>query len=432
MIHIKSVLGRVTPFGAAVALLLASTIPTLMLVNEASAAALSQRSLMVSSTVASNDLTAPDGTTYTGLAAGDPRNGQKVTHTYTITPGTTGTVEGLTIEYCETAFGFMGAGACTATNLLAGGAGTSFSASNWDTKTVTIGGKAFTIDANTANYLTLTENTGGVTFTQGVPVTITFTATANDYFVNPNTSYKSTSNGTYFAHIKTFATQANATGAFAAATPTSVDEGTVTNNITEAIGIYTRVQETLNFSVEGEGGELDVTPGPTPITTGCTPLVETGQLKMGDPNDALDTEQAYKATSYFRLSTNSAYGTNVYYSGDTLKSSNHTMTAIGDTAVASTPGTEQFGLGINTDGVGTETSFTTLAAMAEYDDAGTNDSFAFDTDSIATPRAIAQSQAPNGGVSCDTGQVDYVANISPDTPAGIYQTKISYIASPSY
>ncbi len=432
MIHIKSALQRVPTLGAAATLLLAAVIPAVSLTRSASAAALTNRSLMVTSTVANDDVAKPDGGTYTGLAPGDPRNGGQVGHTYTFTPGTTDDVQVITIEYCETAFAWVGSGACAATDLLSGGTG--FSAAAWNGASVMVNGVSMTITA-TANKMTLT-NASGVSLDSNNPVTITFTPNASNYFVNPNAAYKTVSNGTYFAQIQTYDTVANAT---AAATSSSdnpagmIDNGTVTNNVTTAIGIYTRVQETLNFSVEGDtGSQFNGTPtGPTAPNWNlgvCDPLKEPGLLKMGDTNSALEPNTSNKVTSYFRLSTNASNGTNVYYSGNTLANSGETYTFDTNAPIATgTPyasGVEAFGLGINVTG----SSLTNLVADTGYDNAE-NNSYSFDTGSSSAAEVIALA---NGVVACDTGRVDYMASIAPETPAGIYQTKINYIASPRY
>ncbi len=59
-----------------------------------------------------------------------------------------------------------------------------------------------------------------------------------------------------------------------------------------------------------------------------------------------------------------------------------------------------------------------------------NTKFAFDTNSnlIPTPIATESSQV----VDCVTGKVRYIANIAATTPAGIYTTKVNYIAAPQY
>lgn len=72
-------------------------------------------------------------------------------------------------------------------------------------------------------------------------------------------------------------------------------------------------------------------------------------------------------------------------------------------------------------------------------DLGTNDelspgdtdaAFAFDPLSDTIPRAIATESAQV--VDCVTAKMRYVGNIAATTPAGIYTTKINYIAAPQY
>ena len=56
-------------------------------------------------------------------------------------------------------------------------------------------------------------------------------------------------------------------------------------------------------------------------------------------------------------------------------------------------------------------------------------SFAFDPDSNVIPTPIADG---NQVLDCVTGKMRYIANIAATTPAGIYTTKINYIAAPKY
>lgn len=56
--------------------------------------------------------------------------------------------------------------------------------------------------------------------------------------------------------------------------------------------------------------------------------------------------------------------------------------------------------------------------------------FAFDENSNLVPVALATET--NDVINCVTGKVRYIANIAATTPAGIYTTKINYIAAPQY
>lgn len=60
----------------------------------------------------------------------------------------------------------------------------------------------------------------------------------------------------------------------------------------------------------------------------------------------------------------------------------------------------------------------------------TNAQFAFDKMSDTVPALLATE--PNQVVDCVTAKMRYVANIAATTPAGIYTTKINYIAAPQY
>lgn len=59
-----------------------------------------------------------------------------------------------------------------------------------------------------------------------------------------------------------------------------------------------------------------------------------------------------------------------------------------------------------------------------------NTRFAFDEKSNTVPVAIASQDSQV--VDCVTGKMRYIANIAATTPAGIYTTKINYIAAPQY
>ena len=66
----------------------------------------------------------------------------------------------------------------------------------------------------------------------------------------------------------------------------------------------------------------------------------------------------------------------------------------------------------------------------EYNSIGTQAQFAFDKNSNTVPTPIATEN--NQVVDCVTGKMRYMANIAATTPAGIYTTKINYIAAPQY
>lgn len=416
---------RITPLGVAATLLLSIAAPMLA-IRYTSAAALTNRSLMVTSTVASDDFAKPDGGTYTGLPAGDPRNGAQVGHKYTFTIGTDSNIGGISFEYCTSAFGYVG-GLCTPP--------IGFSATNWNSKNVTVTNTdtsqsvVFQTTSTSAGMLVLQDALASLEVDEGDAIEIDFPV-VDGYFSNPS----SMGFGTYFVHIATYGTGAAALNGPSNDNVGAIDDGTVTNTTTQAIGIYTRVQETLNFSVEGDQDGPGGTPdGPSsPMGTSCPALTTSGQMKMGDNNNALSTQQTYKAKSYFRLSTNSSQGVSVYYAGDTLRSANnHAINTPWPDRAGSEAGNEQFGIAFDrTDNVAANVgdSSGNLVPSAPYENNANG--YAFDATDATTPKQLAYKLS--GGVSCDTGAIEYIANIAPDTPAGIYQTKINYIASPRY
>lgn len=229
----------------------------------------------------------------------------------------------------------------------------------------------------------------------------------------------------------------------------------------------------------------------TSTLTGLT----NNRLNLGDPNAeySLATNKAYDTHSYWRLSSNSSGGATVYYSGATLSNTSGDQIADMPVTAASRPGTEQFGLGFVDAGVDTMANaipeyldpptnedpnpayvdggdtfqsgwttpssypFKTLstqtigagdfadlsAAQTAADDyslaTGTIDDgaggvgtaqFKFLGSSLTTPEVIAQQNETV--ISCATAKMRYVANIGADTPAGVYTTKVNYLAAPQY
>jgi hypothetical protein len=410
------------------------------------------------------------------------------------------------------------------------------------------------------NMIELT-NTMGVTLSPGEHVQVKFFATDDNYIQNPGS-------GAFFVKINDYdATPTGGTGDTdssgaidGAETPFTyndadvnpisgrgniIDGGvTVANVMNESIEIQTKVLETMQFSV----GTVD------PDTLTATELGASGfsisehgacdnilpamtsseahnVLFLGDTNDehALATGDTYGTHSYWRLSSNSSAGANVYYAGATLHDTEgDDINAIGTTAQPPQLGTEQFGLALDNDKNATDMTFTgntpngdndhfgvnadnaqdiegtnfdtgedssstnngaldttsaaghtwlehgvqtsgghnpqlyPLVAQTPYDAGGaatgaaatgtsssvfnphlnstdfpartdffnSNIKFAFDPDANSHPALLATEN--NQVVDCVTGKMRYIGNIAAITPAGIYTTKINYVAAPQY
>ena len=215
------------------------------------------------------------------------------------------------------------------------------------------------------------------------------------------------------------------------------------------------------------------------------------RLNLGNPNAeySLETGKAWDVYSYWRLSSNSSGGATVYYSGDTLRNTSGDFIAeSGATAKTSLPGTEQFGLAFvdatnddigywkvgdpkntsdndndfyrwddtDSDGVqdpgersglvvsdpdnyrlpslyvlNEETPYASGTGTIDNGSGGAGTAaFAFLSSSSTVPELIAANNTDV--ISCDTAKMRYVGNIAADTPAGVYTTKINYLAAPQY
>ena len=227
----------------------------------------------------------------------------------------------------------------------------------------------------------------------------------------------------------------------------------------------------------------DVSHGPCDgILRGMTPAESANVLQLGDQNSesALSTTHTYSTHSYWRLSSNSSGGATVYYSGHTLSNTegDQINPVNGGSGASDTPhhGEEQFGLALDnggSNGHGDTANAVSYAQEATYENADDNSltsidpsftsdnstntyhdpqlyplapttnygggtgaidggstTFAFDKSSDTIPAAIATESSQV--VDCVTGKIRYMANIAATTPAGIYTTKINYIAAPQY
>ncbi|MGB4758600.1 MAG: hypothetical protein WBP26_00940 [Candidatus Saccharimonadales bacterium] len=396
-----------------------------------SAEQVTERSLALSSS-------AP-GTVNVG-APGSATNGQQASYTFSfkVADGDQD-IRAWSVMFCTGPFGYL---TSTGTNrpVSTGTSGsgdsapcavpTGFSALTWNgstAATVSIDGVAdggtwtAAVDANRANVILLQRGTSAVNVDADDEIVITFTATISDSIRNPNA--QTYPNNTFFGHMTTYSDTSYAA---------SVDDGTVASATSDSVNLTARVQETLKFSV----GTDDTQPAPGAT---CDALTGTGTLLLGDSvNHALSATQAYDAHSYFRVSTNAVYGTDITYGGDTLRSGTTEVIDAMATKGVNTTSTEQFGLGI--DGSDAAYEFNELTEAADYDAAegtlgtGVSNSgtaeFTFLTSSLTAPVTIASQNA--GIITCDTGAVRYLANISNDTAAGIYRTSINYVAIPRY
>lgn len=331
------------------------------------------------------------------------------------------------------------------------------------------------------NYITI-SNATGIALDANDEIKVVFRASGDEYITNPGY-------GSFFVKINTYnteneATQYTDTVPLSETNPYVIDGGvTVANVMTDSIHIVTKVLETMAFSVGIQNPDTVNRAGATehgrcePISQDSTITSLTdNRLNLGNPNAeySLETGRAWDVNSYWRLSSNSSGGATVYYSGNTLANTSGDEIADMQSEQLSNPGTEQFGLGfvdagldnfsigddtfqsgwvtprsfpfITVAGQGAGAPYNALAAQATstgYDEAtgrinvgndpGTEPieaKFQFHKSSLDVPVAIAQQDETV--ISCATAKMRYIGNIGADTPAGVYTTKINYLAAPQY
>lgn len=424
--------------------------------------------------------------------AGSGPNGKKTGETFSFKASTTSTIKAFDLQYCTKAAGYCQApgnnSGAVSTSDRAANDPTGWAAKTSDLEisngfTEGAGAGQFQVSVNGVvksgwsltstnkedaafsgaltgknNYVTLTNSTGD-SIANGDLVKIDFKASESVFITNPGV-------GAFFVKINTYD---SSTGAdIVPGGAHNIDGGvTVANVMTDSVQITTKVLETMAFSVGTQNPDTQNVPhGSCDAMT----AVNGNRLDLGNPNaeNSLETTQAYDTNSYWRLSSNSSGGATVYYSGNTLQNTvGDQISPIGAAPGNSNdgakdyshPGTEQFGLALVNAGEDTLDSGVThafpsnhitpniapLVINSAYADGGyvshtllpisdatatNNAQFAFQKSSLTTPVEIAQENTDV--LSCATAKVRYVGNIAADTPAGVYTTKINYLAAPQY
>jgi hypothetical protein len=337
---------------------------------------------------------------------------------------------------------------------------------------------------------------GGASLTDGDKVEVVFKPTESIYIQNPGSGSFFVKINTYSSATSLIGPQNDPTPSDTSDHTVIDGGVTVANVMTDSIHITTKVLETMAFSVgtrDRDNLTLNCPGYPSAATIAagcesddvsnsavhgtCSPIqnINNNRLNLGNPNAeySLETTRGWDVYSYWRLSSNSSGGATVYYSGDTLRNTVGDHIADMPSEAVSTPGLEQFGLGfVPVDTPSTEFTtqrgalprdsapFVTVlgqsgvrfsagqTAAASYDEAagtpnGTTGSdlygpqaspgtakFKFLASSLTVPEMIAQENTDV--ISCATAKMRYVGNIAADTPAGVYTTKINYLAAPQY
>jgi hypothetical protein len=275
----------------------------------------------------------------------------------------------------------------------------------------------------TDNLLVLSRTGGAAAVTTGTTVSLDLGSSGgSDGVDNPSTT------GTFYARILLYDTQAHAeayTATAAGGGTGAIDAGGIALSTAAQITITSKVQERLNFC----------------IYTGANCGAGGSSVTLGDTNGVLDPAGAYvDKNTKFDLSSNASSGVAVRVKGDTLKSGSFDITAIGASAAASSPGSEQFGFcAYQSTGSGltpaapynhANCSATTQTAGTGTPGGDGSSQFAFDTANTNTTYGQTFANKPAGATS--QGTIAFIGNIANTTEAGIYTTTLTFVATGTY
>lgn len=145
--------------------------------------------------------------------------------------------------------------------------------------------------------------------------------------------------------------------------------------------------------------------------------VGSGSVNLGE----LSSSAAKTGSHTLTVDSNSFYGLSVTVAGSTLTCSacggTNTVTAIGGAAVASTPGSSQFGLNV----IYSSGSSPRASASSPYSTSG---QYAFQSGNEVI--------SATGNINSTVFNVNYLANISGSETAGTYTTTITYTATANF
>lgn len=234
----------------------------------------------------------------------------------------------------------------------------------------------WTVDGTTT-ALRLKNGANSTSPTAATPTTVKFSGVHNP----------SAANSTFYIRISTFSDSAYTD---------LIDSGAVATSTAGQIAVSLAINEQLTFTLA------------TTAVNMTTPTVSA----------------AGTGTSSMTVSTNATKGYSISYTGSTLSSGANTITPMSSVA-SSSPNSKQFGLNLmqNTSPlVGTtKTGLGSGAPSAGYN---TIDQFKF-----ASGDVLASAVVPT---NTNTFTTSYIANADGSTPAGVYSTVLTYVATANF
>jgi hypothetical protein len=234
---------------------------------------------------------------------------------------------------------------------------------------------------------------------------------------NPNTT-----NTTFFARILVFGTSTPTLTA-PADENAATDAGGVALSTTNVLNVTAKVQEALTFC----------------LYTQANCAAGGNAVNLGDSNNVLAaTNVTYTdATPKFDLSSNALGGVTVRMKGDTLTSGSFTITAFGATCAADSTSSsvEQFGVRVVTYGTGQyfgDAAVGSTAPTGSVNDFSCNAGFhKFDPTTANT--TYGQNFVKTiGATDVSTTNFELAAKAAGTTEAGVYTSKLQFIATATY
>ncbi len=269
------------------------------------------------------------------------------------------------------------------------------------------------LDGSTEGSLTLAADCTGAEnasyVRSGQLVTFTLCAGDNGNFTNSETiTVKIGTNASGGANQINNQTEAqNNSDATIDITSGASDSGSVAVEIIadDSVSVTATVDPTLTFSISD-----------TTIEFGT---LSTGSVKYADDSNG---NASVTPAHTFNLGTNAASGAVIKYSGALLTSAANDINAATISGDADgTPGSEQFAMSFDDNG-------STFTITTAYDEASNNSKF----DTTGAPNQDLTIVSSSGPVASTSIDAHYLANIASNTPAGIYSTSITYIATGTF
>jgi hypothetical protein len=248
------------------------------------------------------------------------------------------------------------------------------------------GETGFTLDVKSPNHLVLTRATP--TVVSNIMSTYSLSGIHNPNAVGP----------AYSIRLSSYASS-NATGPI-------INIGSVRAQVTDAVMLYTQVPPMLVFCLAHK------------VSLTCGQTEDGNYTNMG----TLDPFGVITAQAQMAVGTNASNGFVITVNGTSMKAGTHILQPIG-VPTPSIPGTDQFGINLarNTTpvvGADPDGDSTDAEASADY---GQSNMFKYkDGDVVAFAPAVSLVRRFT---------VSYIANTSPNLPAGVYTTTLTYICT---